>query len=656
LYAVAIQAYRDGLLDLAYDQLRAYVATYPQGRHIAEVHYLIGDYAFRQGNFPQAVQSLQEALQSRLPVALQDDVYYLLGRSAMETGDYAKAVEVFRPLIESSQSDRWQEAGLYWTGEAQLRMHDFAGAARSFTRLVESQPDTAYLESALYALGYAWQKAEAHAQSLEAFQQLLQRFPQSPLRGAVESGIARALVALHRFAEAAPHWRRAADEAASSAQAEEATFWWAESWARAERCDQAKPAVEDYLRRFPKGQQRGEALAALAGCAHSVGELATEIEALEGFLQEFADDPRRGPMVLQLAAAYEQSGQPEKAGALYSQWLQTFPDHAQRPEVLVRRGLLSRAHGNDAAARQDFLEVLRQASDPQQQLLAHVVLGESYVKADDCTAALPHLSAVIEAGDRPSQQQARWRRGLCAYRNKSFAVAVEDFDRLVDDASFDGERQSLLLLSAHSLAALKRDSEAVTRFRQYLAVAPEDATAAQALAGLAASLLNLGQVDAALTAYEQLLRVAPELPNREALHLQLALLYLERQAVDQAKQHLDAAAKGPDAAVAAEATYRLADLLVAEGMTAEATALLQQLTTAYASQPVWVGIASYRLALLYEAAEEWPEAWRAYLAAANTTTDPKLIQAARERAQHLEETVDVDARQQPAPSQTEHHL
>jgi TolA-binding protein len=656
LYSIAVQAYQDGLLDLAHDQLRAYLATYPQGRHIAEVHYLLGDYAFRQGNFPQAVQSLQDALQSQLPIALHDDVRYLLGRSAMETGDYAKAVEAFRPLIESSQSDRWHEAGLYWSGEAQLRMNDFTGAARSLTRLVESQPNTTYLESALYALGYAWQKADAQVQSLEAFQQLLQRFPQSQLQGAAESGIARALVALHRFGEAAPHWRRLSEEATSPAQAEEATFWWAESWARADRCDHAKPAFEDYLRRFPKGHQRGDALAALALCAHSVGELAAEIGAGEAFLQEFSDDPRRGPMLLQLASAYEQSGQSEKAGELYSQWLQTFPDHVQRPEVLMRRGLISRAHGNDAGAIQDFVEVLRQASDPQQRLLAHVVLGESYVKRDDCTAALPHLSAVIEAGDRPSQQQARWRRGLCAYRNKSFAAAVEDFDQLIDDASFDGERQNLLLLLGQSLAALKRDSEAVNRFRQYLAVAPEGATAAQALAGLAASLLNLGQVDAALTVYEQLLRVAPELPSGGALHLQLALLYLERQATDLAKQHLDAAAKGRDAAVAAEAMYRLADLLVAEGMTAEATALLQQLTTAFASQPGWVGIASYRLALLYEAAEEWPKAWQAYIAAANTTTDPKLIQAARDRAQHLEETVDVDARQQPAPSQSEHHL
>jgi hypothetical protein len=91
-------------------------------------------------------------------------------------------------------------------------------------------------------------------------------------------------------------------------------------------------------------------------------------------------------------------------------------------------------------------------------------------------------------------------------------------------------------------------------------------------------------------------------------------------------------------------------------MTAEAIALLHKLTTQFASHPSWVGIASYRLALLYEAAERWPEAWQAYIAASKSATDPKLVEAARERAQHLEETVDVHARREPASSQAERNL
>jgi tetratricopeptide (TPR) repeat protein len=333
-----------------------------------------------------------------------------------------------------------------------------------------------------------------------------------------------------------------------------------------------------------------------------------------------------------------------------------FPEHAQRTDVLIRRGLISRAQADDAQTTQDFAEVLSQASAPRQRHLAHTVLADIYIRLDNCAAALPHLAAVIDQGDQPAQQQARWRRGTCAYRNKAFAAAVEDFERLVDDPTFRGDHQSLLLLLGQSLAALNRHDEAVIRFRQSLAIAPADQNAAQALAGLGASLLKVGQVDAALPVYEQLLMLAPELPAKEQLHLQLAILYLDRQAADPAKQHLEAAANGRDAAVAAEATYRLADLFSVEGMTEEAIALLHTLTTQFTSQSDWVGIASYRLALLYEAAERWPEAWQAYIAAAKTATDPKLVEAARERAQHLEETVDVHARREPASEPAEHNL
>ena len=656
LYSIAVQAYRDGLLDLARDQLQTYLTTYPQGKHVAEVHYLLGDYFFRKGNFTQAAHELRIALQRQLPEALHDDAYYLLGRSALETGQYTDALEAFQPLIEPDKGGRWHEAALYWGGEALLGTGDFAGAARQLQQLVERYPGTEYLEPTLYALGYAWQRADAHEQGLDAFQQLLQRFPHSQLHRAAESGAARALMALQRFAEAAPHWARLRESAPSPEQAEEATFWWAESWARADRCDQASVAFQDYLGRFPLGRHRSDALATVATCAHAVGDFAAEIGAREAFLRQFPTDSRRDPMLLRLAEAYEQSSQPVQARERYAAWLRTFPDHPGRSDVLIRRGLISRAQGDDTQATQDFVEVLRQASDPRQRALAHAVLAETYVRLDNCAAALPHLSALIEQGDQPAQQQARWRRGTCAYRNKAFAAAVEDFNRLVDDANFGGDRQSLLLLLGQSLAALNRDAEAVPRFRQFLAVAPADKAAAQALASLGASLLKVGQVDEALPVYEQLLTAAPELPSKAQLQLQLALLYLERQTPDRAKQHLEAAAHGRDASVAAEATYRLADLLLAQGVTEEATTLLHKLTAQFASQPGWVGIASYRLALLHEAAERWPEAWQAYTAAAKTATDPKLVEAARERAQHLEETVDVHARPEPASSQAERNL
>jgi tetratricopeptide (TPR) repeat protein len=545
---------------------------------------------------------------------------------------------------------------LYWSAEALLHLGDFAGAARHLEELVESYPGTEYLESALYGLGYARQKAAAHEQSLDAFQQLLQRFPQSQLNRAAAYGAARALMTLQRFAEAAPYWGRIREAALSPTEAEEATFWWAESWTRAERCDLARPAFQDYLQRFPSGKYRGEALATVAICAHAVGEFAAEIAAREVFLQEFHDAARRDPMLLRLAEAYELSHQPAQARERYSQWLLEFPDHTLRADILMRHGILSGVQGGDTQATEDFAEVLRLSRDSRQRALAHAALAQSYARRDNCAAALPHLSAVIEQGALSAQQQARWQRGVCAYRNKAFAAAVEDFQQLVDDASFGGDRQSLLLLLGQSLATLGRDTEAVDHFRRFLAVAPIDKAAVQALAGLGASLLKVGQVEAALPVYEQLLAVAPELPASERLHLQLGLLYLERQAGDQAKRHLEAAANGQDEAVAAEATYRLADFLFAEGMAEEAAALLHKLTTQLASQPAWVGIASYRLALFYEAKELWPEAWQAYIAAAKTATDPQLVKAARERAQHLEETVDVHARREPDSSQAERNL
>ena len=594
------------------------------------------------------------ALQRQLPEALRDDARYLLGRSFIETEQYADAIQAFQPLIMPGQRGRWVASALYWTGEALLSEHDFAGATQHLQRFIDSYPDSEHLQYALYALGYAHQKANAPAPGLQAFQQLIERFPQSQLRSAAEYGVARALVSLQRFAEAAPYWQSLGQASASPEQAEEATFWWAESWTRAGRCDQARPAFQEYLRRFPRGSHGADALNTVATCAHHAGDFAAEIAALEALVQSPAVDTQGDPLLLRLAEAYEQTGELMQAHARYSQWLLAFPDNPRRTEVLSRRGSISRQQGHYAQAVADFVEVLERAEDSRQRNLAHAMLAESYFRLDDCVAAQPHLAAVIDHGDQAAQQQARLRRGVCTYRNKRYAVVVEDLGALADDAEFRGDRQTLLLLLAQSLAAINRDVEAITRFRQFFADAPASEATAQALAGLGASLLKVGNVGEALPVYEQLLIVAPDLAAKERLHLQVGLLYRQRQVADRAKQHLEAAIPG-DPSVGVEALYQLSDLLLEEGATEQAMAMLRQLTTQFASQERWVGIASYRLALLYESAERWPEAWQAYLATAKAVTDPKLVEAARKRAQYLEETVDVHARREPAPSQAEHN-
>ena len=656
LFSIAVQAYQDGLLDLARDQLQTYLATYPRGKHLAEVHYLVGDYFYRKGDYTQAAHHLQNALSHHAQGTFRDDARYLLGRSYFETSRYVEAVQALQPLLEQGQDGRWHEAALYWTGEALLSAEDFQGAIRTLQRLVEQFAASEYVEYALYSLGYAWQKVDAPEQGLRAFQQLLQRFPQSNLRRSAEYAVARALVSLQRDEEAAAYWERLKQQAQSPDQAEEATFWWAESWLRAGRCDRARSAFQSYLMHFPQGPRRADALITLGECAHAAGELADAMHHFEEFLRQFPADSRRDPILLRLADAYSQADQWAKAQEYYSQWLVAFPNSPRYVDVLIRRGLISRTQEDYSQVIADFGDVLQRTNDSQQQGLAHEMLAESYIRLDNCAAALPHLSVIVEHGDKSAQQQARLRRGMCAYWNKQLAAAVEDFGPLADEADFRGDRPGLLLLLGQSLAALERDAEAITRLRQCLAAGPSAQTAAQGLASLGASLLKVGQIAEALPVYEQLLRVAPDLPDSARLRLQLGLLYREQQILEKAKAHLQAAVNGGDAAVGAEALYHLSDLLLEEGRQDEGIALLQNLTTQFAAQHRWVGIAYYRLALLYEDGQQWPEAWQAYRAAAENAVDAKLVEAARERAKHLEETVDVHARREPASSQGERNL
>ncbi|HYY16219.1 MAG TPA: tetratricopeptide repeat protein, partial [Gammaproteobacteria bacterium] len=140
LFSIAVQAYQDGLMDLARDQLQMYLATYPRGQHLAEVHYLLGDYFYRKADYAQAAHHLQNALSPQTRGAFRDDACYLLGRSYFETGRYADAAQALHPLLEQGQDARWYEAALYWTGEALLSQGDVQGAIRTLQQLIERFP------------------------------------------------------------------------------------------------------------------------------------------------------------------------------------------------------------------------------------------------------------------------------------------------------------------------------------------------------------------------------------------------------------------------------------------------------------------------------------------------------------------------------------
>ncbi len=650
LFTIAAQAYQDGLLDLAREQLQKYLAAYPQGKHLPEVRYLLGDYFYRSGDYTRAAEHMQEALQLRPAGSFRNDARYLLGRSYFENGRHPQAIQALQPLIEEGRTSPWYERALYWTGEAQLSANEFEGAVRTLQRLVDEFPASEYLEHALYSLGYARQKGDAHDAALSAFQRLLQSFPASKLRHSAEYGVARSLMALQRYEAAASHWERLRTEAPTPEQAEEASLWWGESWARAGHCEQARPAFHIYLEQFPQSQHRPDALWVMGECAYAAGEFGEAIAHFKGYVQEFPTHPRREAVLLRLADAYCQEGDLAKAHQVYSSWLEAFPESPRRTEVLARRGLVSHQREDYARSAEDFAEVLRHTHDPSQELLAHELLGESYFRLNDCAAALPHLSIAIERGEVRAQQQARQRRGLCAYRQQHYAAAVDDLSPLADSLDFQGDRQAILSLLGHSLAALDRHEEAIVRYRQFLAAGPQEGAVVDALAGLGASLLKIGQVEEALTVYERLVSQAPGLTGGERLHLQLGLLYAERHARERSEFHLRAAAAGTDPTSGAEALYHLAELLLDEGEGEEGKAILQDLTSRFPSQAQWVGIAYYRLALVFEQAQDWPRAWEAYMAAARTAVDPTLVEAAGRRAKQLEETVDVHARGEPVPA------
>ena len=150
---------------------------FPQGEHVAEAEYLLGQVAQRQGQAAESEQHYRRVM-TNYPTspwaaeALSELAALFAGRQQV-----TQAVELYERLAQDFPSHEKAADGLWEAGWGQYRQQHYGAAARIFRRFAELLPHADMLPQVLY-----WQARALHQQgqsqiAAQLYQRLVEEYP-----------------------------------------------------------------------------------------------------------------------------------------------------------------------------------------------------------------------------------------------------------------------------------------------------------------------------------------------------------------------------------------------------------------------------------------------------------------------------------------------
>lgn len=152
----------------------------PDSENTGELHRILGEIYYRQGDFPSAVSHLQTYKQSYTAQGkelLRNDLY-LLGMAEFQTEDYRSAVRDLKMV--SHENDTISESAYMTLGHAYLQQENFDMAKLSYQAAMQIGATPALREEAMYNYTLTtYRSSTALGESVQAFTDFLREYPKS---------------------------------------------------------------------------------------------------------------------------------------------------------------------------------------------------------------------------------------------------------------------------------------------------------------------------------------------------------------------------------------------------------------------------------------------------------------------------------------------
>jgi len=191
--------YSQGKYDEAKRRAEPLLAHNPNNPNNAEVYRILGNIAYKQGNFAEAIAMLRryEALS---PQVSRNDIY-ILGMSFYKTQDFPNAI-LYLSRIANRQDEMTENAFLH-IGNSHIKLGDIRNARLAYEAALSTNFDPTVREEALYNFALTtYETNSPFGESIAAFERLLTEFPNTRFADSAYDFLASIYMTTQNFAAA----------------------------------------------------------------------------------------------------------------------------------------------------------------------------------------------------------------------------------------------------------------------------------------------------------------------------------------------------------------------------------------------------------------------------------------------------------------------
>ncbi len=542
------RAGRQEMYPRAVETLRALVARHPQGEHVPDALFYLGECLYAQGKKAEAAAQYSRLVDGYPRHKSVPDALYALGVAQEESGDRPAAIESYQKFLDRFRDHRLAAEVAFRLGEALLGE---GRQAEGETQLAAaaSRSDFAMADLAALRRADAALQQRQYRRAADLYADLAARFPKSQHvpRALVSAG--RCLYLAGQYADAQKPLAKAAE--LGGAGAAEAAHWLARSlikqkrpgdaeavvvkslagasggpWAAQLLLDRADAVYEVPVRRkesvalyaavaekYPNQPGAPQALYMAAFTALELGDWASALAHARRFLAAHAGH-ELAPDALHVAAeSILQSGKPADAEALFRQLVRDYPAHANAELWKVRLGVALHAQKKHEDTIRALEPILGELRSPERAAEARYLIGSSQLELKQYEAAAKSLSGSLEAQPTWRQADETWLALAEAYRGagdlgQAKAAAAQAIERFPQSPLLD--RAWYRLGTYRTLAG--DTGAAAEAYRKVVDQWPKSPFALQALHELGCAQLSQKNAAAAEATFNTLLERHPAPP------------------------------------------------------------------------------------------------------------------------------------------------
>jgi len=473
-------SYELGYQDVALSELKKFITDYPRSPYNQEAKELLVSVLSNANNYKEALQLIQSLGGAQSEIVQRAYPRILYGRAVEFINDQnvSQATTMINRIFNLPYNEKEVQPAYFWKGELAYRSQNYSGAIESLNRYLQNPVNYGEVNEtdANYTLGYAYMRAGDYNKALNAFRKVA----------------------------------TTASSGSTSVQ-KDAYLRSADCYFMQKNYSQASAIYDDIIRQnLPSADYAYYQKAVIAG---AYGRVADKVAYLQAFDQQYGNSSLAAEANLQMASAYMASENFSKAVAPLQKVLNADQE-ALKPDAYLNLGVTYFNMGNNDASLQSFQELIKRYPNAPQSNEAIAYVRNIFVNEHQPEKYLSFMQQNGKQVSYTEQDSLSYISAFKSYGDEQFDAAITGFENYL--RSFGQGQHSID--AAYYLAGLyrqRKDTDNALKYYDLVAAKAPNQFAEDAVLQ-AARLYYFDKKDyaTAATYYKQLKDIATSADNR----------------------------------------------------------------------------------------------------------------------------------------------